>query len=334
MSESDSKPTVYIFHGDDPLAMEREVQKLVRKMGDPATASFNITRRDGRTMTDEDLRTAVMTLPFLSERRLVIVTHPLARLGDKKNKAALERFTALLEAVPPSTGLVLVVEDEFDSKGGKLLPNDHSLMKWKNQAGRRVHYQQFRRPTLQSMAGWVQMKAKELGGEFTPDAAGALVGLVGSETQIALQEITKLLDYVNRECPVTAEDVSRIAAAIGLANIFEMTDALAGGNLQQAQRLLHALLEENDAQMIFGMIVRQFRLLIMAREALDDGISPARVGDAIGHKYYIEKTVQQAQRFTLARLEAIYHRLLEIDEAAKTSAMPLETALDLLVVEV
>jgi hypothetical protein len=46
-----------------------------------------------------------------------------------------------------------------------------------------------------------------------------------------------------------------------------------------------------------------------------------------------EKVIQQARRFSLPALEAIYHRLLEIDEGAKTSQVPLDLALDTLVVD-
>ena len=55
----------------------------------------------------------------------------------------------------------------------------------------------------------------------------------------------------------------------------------------------------------------------------------------MGQKAFVtRKTVGQAQRFTLVRLEALYHQLLEIDEAVKSSQMTLETALNLLVVDV
>lgn len=335
MSESDPKPCVYLFHGDDLAAIDHAVNSLVRRMGDPTTAELNISRLDGRTLTDEDLRTAVMALPFLSDRRLVIVTHPLVRI-EKKNIPAQERFTTLLDAVPPSTGLVLVLADSFERKRWNLLPANHWLLEWKGRAGKRAHYQLYQLPQTGAMPGWIMKKAGELGGEFTPQAAAALVELVGNETQVAQQEIAKLLDYVNRERGVTVEDVQQVAAAIGQANIFEMTDALAEGNPQKAQRVLHALLEETDAQALFSMVVRQFRLLIMVREALDDGIPHERMGQATGQnsEYVIKKLERQAARFTLAQLEQIYHRLLEIDAAAKVSAMPLETALDLLVVEV
>ena len=46
-----------------------------------------------------------------------------------------------------------------------------------------------------------------------------------------------------------------------------------------------------------------------------------------------QKVCSQAGRFTMPALESIYHRLLEIDEAAKTSRVPLDLALDTLIVE-
>jgi hypothetical protein len=51
------------------------------------------------------------------------------------------------------------------------------------------------------------------------------------------------------------------------------------------------------------------------------------------HEFVAQKVCSQAGRFTMASLEAIYHKLLEIDEGAKTSQVPLDLALDTLIVE-
>ena len=45
------------------------------------------------------------------------------------------------------------------------------------------------------------------------------------------------------------------------------------------------------------------------------------------------KVFAQAKRFSLPALEKIYHKLLEIDEAAKTSQVALDLAMETLVVE-
>ena len=58
------------------------------------------------------------------------------------------------------------------------------------------------------------------------------------------------------------------------------------------------------------------------------------VARALGvHPFVAEKTTGQARSFTLPVLEKIYHRLLEIDEGAKTGQATLDLALDTFVVE-
>ena len=82
------------------------------------------------------------------------------------------------------------------------------------------------------------------------------------------------------------------------------------------------------------MVVRQFRLLIQAREILDARGNQNDVARALGvHPFVAEKTTQQAARFSIESLEAIYHQLLSIDERVKTSQVTLDLAMDTLVVE-
>jgi DNA polymerase III delta subunit len=77
-----------------------------------------------------------------------------------------------------------------------------------------------------------------------------------------------------------------------------------------------------------------FRLMLLAREVIDSGGGLPAAQKALGvGEYPAKKALNQARRFQMDRLEAIYHRLLEIDEAAKTGRMPLDLSLDLLVVE-
>jgi len=109
---------------------------------------------------------------------------------------------------------------------------------------------------------------------------------------------------------------------------------LSQGNGKSAQKLLHRLLENEDPFSLWGMVVRQFRLLIQAREILDGRGNKDDVARALGvHPFVAEKTTGQAARFTMESLESIYHRLLGIDERVKTSQITLDLALDTLVVE-
>lgn len=325
------KPVVYIFHGDDEYAIAKAVEDLCARMGDPALAELNTTRLDGRQAAEEDLRTGANAIPFLAERRLVILSHALARLGGANGRSRYEKF---LDNLPQTTALVLLIEDSRERRDWKGLKNNHWLRRWAEKAGGRAYLQTFSQPLPGEMPVWIIQRAREMGGQIDPGAAQALAGHTGSDTRLASQEIAKLLTYVNYSRRIEADDVEMLAAPGGQANVFQMVDALASGNQTEALRLLHTLLEEEEPLKLFGMVVRQFRLLLQAREILDERGTAGDIAQQLGQaKFVADKLYAQAQRFSMAELEALYHRLLDIDEAIKTGQAPAELALDLLIVE-
>lgn len=327
----DSRPTVYIFHGDDPFGIERALAGLIGRMGDPAMVEMNLSRFDGRDTSDDEIRSAAYALPFLSERRVVILTHPLARL---KSEPARERFREMLDGLPESTALVMLFDDVIERGDWAQLKRDHWLKRWVDGAGGRAYYQEFHLPPLSRMPEWIRKEARERGGSFSPEGAATLAEHIGNDTRIAALEIDKLLTYTGGQRPVEAQDVAELTASNQQAGVFQMTDALSDGNATLALNLLHRLMEEEDEYALFGMIVRQFRLLLTARELLDQGRGIEDFTRGLAHnKYVAEKTMKQAHRYRLSRLQEIYRSLLEMDENAKTGKCTLPIALEALVVD-
>jgi DNA polymerase-3 subunit delta len=359
---ADDKPPIYILHGDDAFAIHKNIAAMEAKLGAPGMADLNTTRLDGRQASLDDLRAAAFAMPFLAERRLVVVTNPLARFSSKgmregspedtssssqlsaAARAGREKFLALLDAVPSTTALVLVIDDARVRRRGEwqweVLTPTHWLHRWANQAGKRAWIQECGLPTIEEMPGWVRKQAETLHGQFSSQAARALAEHVGPDTEMAAQEIIKLLTYVDYKRPVEEDDVALLTAQTNQASVFTLVDAMGERNGQRALQTLHSMMEENDPADLFGMIVRQFRLLLEAREVLDEGggveTISKEVKDRSGnplHSFVAQKLAGQAQQFTLAGLEDIYHRLLEIDVAMKTSQMPAEVAFDTFIAE-
>jgi DNA polymerase III delta subunit len=93
-------------------------------------------------------------------------------------------------------------------------------------------------------------------------------------------------------------------------------------------------LEEKDAITLFNRMVDHFRKLLQIREILDEGGGvPQVIQDVEQRKWLAPKLVEQARRFSMAELTAIYHRLVKMDQATKTSQMPLDLAMDTLIAE-
>ncbi len=185
------------------------------------------------------------------------------------------------------------------------------------------------------MPGWIQQEAKREGGEITAQAAAELASATGNNTLWAAAELGKLLTYTECKRPVSLEDVQVLCASGDQTNIFEMVEAVTRGNARQGMKLLHQMLEKEDAQVIFGMLVRQFRMLIQAKYILDNRGGPNEVSGALKTADFVtRKLIEQARRFSLAELQGIYRKLLDIDMESKNSTTPWEVALDTFVVEI
>jgi DNA polymerase-3 subunit delta len=323
---SASPPVIYLLHGEDEFEIASFVSDLEAKLGDPASRAMNLTRLDGRSYNPDELLSVAGAMPFLAKRRLVVLTHPSARLPSQP---ARKKFLGQLGKIPTTTALVLIeyhiLTDEQDRRKGKI----HWLEKWALKAGDRVYIKAFPLPKGQMMGHWIQDQARKYGGRFAPGAADLLGGLVGGDPRLADQEINKLLAYVNYKRAVEADDIELLTPDAGQGNIFVLVDSLAGGDGRSTMNMLLRLLEVRDGISIFSMVVRQFRLLLLAREVLDQGGDNREVMRQLKLPAFLaEKLAIQARRFRLADLEMTYHRLLELDVAMKTGQLSSDLALE------
>jgi DNA polymerase-3 subunit delta len=334
---SETTARIRILQCEDELALERILRAQSALVNpDPGIADLNLSRLERRVNSESEINTAVNAMPFLAEHRLLILSNPLPAVKDEPGR---ERFIKLLENSPDSTRIILILDDEYKPSGAgsgwQNIKKDHWFRKWQKGQNERASWEELRLPELKLMPGWIQAEAKRAGGEFTPQAAMELGNAIGTNTLVAASEIEKLLIYTEGKRPVSLEDVQILCASGDQTNIFDMVEAVTRGNARQGMRLLHQMLEKEDAQVIFGMIVRQFRMLIQAKVILDDRGGVAEVMQALKTADFVaRKLVEQARRFNLAELQEIYRKLLDIDLESKNSTTPWEVALDTFVVQI
>jgi DNA polymerase-3 subunit delta len=326
-------PEIYLFDGDDEFAIHESIKKVIGHLGDENIAEMNTTRLDGRTFSLSQLKDAAATVPFLAPKRLVILTYPTYRLREKKER---DEFLSYLSAEKPISKLVLVEYDFLTSdkerRDGKL----NWLEKWaiSPEQTTRVFVRHHPQPTGGLMVKWIQDYVKKMGGQISTQAAVLLVGQVGEDTRLASQEATKLLTYVNFTRPVDTDDVEHLTPLTAKIGDFELVNALRDRDLPKVQALLHRSLQENDPLQIFQSIVYQIRVLIIAREMLDEHTSYNDIPKSLKISYYPAKlALESVPRFSSDFLDMIYHRLLDLDEAIKTGQMDADLALELLAIE-
>ena len=108
--------------------------------------------------------------------------------------------------------------------------------------------------------------------------------------------------------------------------IFKFVDSLRPGNSRLMLTLLKRCRQVESPEMIFYMLCRQIRLLIMAKDANGKSLT--------GMPFWMKnKFINQSRYFSLEQLLEIHRQLLKIDYEQKTgrTIMPLSFHLDLLV---
>jgi len=318
-------PNIYFLYGNDEFAISRRLKDFESDFTDPTSADMNTARLDARSMNENDLNNAVNAMPFLARRRLLLLANPSVKYN---NPSARKKFLEFIEKAQDTTRVVMYESVE---------PRDaekHWLVKWADKNEKLIQTKSYMLPRLKDMTGWIVKETKNQGGQIEPRAAEMLKDMVGVDTRQAGMEIAKLLAYANWARPVTGQDVEAVCIVTSQQSVFDFVDALANGNGKSAQHLLHRLLEGEDEFSLWGMVVRQFRLLIQAREILDGRGNKDDMARAVRiHPFVAEKAMQQAAHFSIESLEDIYRHLLKIDEGVKTSQVTLDLALDTLVVE-
>lgn len=322
-------PTFYVLYGEDEFSRRAAVQVMRDQIGNPTTADLNTEIFDGKNASVADVLAAVRAMPFLSDKRLVIVEGMIGWLSRKgagnSGKAELETLRDGLSTLPEWARLVFV-------EHGQLSERNIILKAAKEIRG--GYHKEFNPP--RNPQQWITNRARDVyGAEIDQRAAAALATLVGNDMRAADSELAKLVAYVNYERPITETDVAQMTAYVVEANVFEMVDAMGQRDGATAVRLLHRLLDNSEPLQLFGMIIRQFRLLILAREHLNQGGTPASTGQAIGAAPFVgKKAAEQARVFSQDQLERIYSFLLETDLSIKTGKVEAALALDLLVARV
>ena len=321
---------IYLIYGDDSLSVEEKLASLRADAGSDELYDVNTTTLDGASVSLAELEAAWSTIPFLADRRTVMVRGLLARMergrggGSARSRGIEDEWTDIgerLAHVPESSDVIFV--DAAVNRGNPLLRAIRPLAQ--------VH--EFRLPSVREMPRWVRQRADRLGAAIEPSAISALVDAIGNDTRLIDMELQKLALY-RSDGMIRRQDVEAMVSYVREANIFAAVDATLEARAGIALRLVHQLLDAGrPPTYLITMLARQVRFLIVAKDMKARGFQQDEIGRKLSISGYpLTKTMQQEGRFDAVRLVEIHRRLIEADLSIKTGAADEEMALDALIV--
>ena len=326
---------LHILIGEDDYSIRQALEDIKKDIGDPTALMTNTIVLDGRQVTAEQLHNACGTIPFLAEKRLVIVEgiferfEPKNRSGRKKTEHSPDQnnecqtIADSIKQIPDFTELVLT-----DGRVG----NNNPLLRELSAITRVRSYTLLKETQLYQ---WIEKRVAETGGSISPQAISLLIRFVGNDLWLMSNEVDKLSLFTGGR-RIEEDDIRAVVSYAQEANVFTMIDAAIEFRIGTAQELLQQLLKQGvvPAQLLV-MLSRQVRIIYQIKDMRNKKKTRNEIQNKLGlsSDFVLRRAWQQADKYSLARLKEVYHRLLEADLSIKTGQYDGELALNILVTE-
>ena len=305
---------VYLLYGEEAFLRRSYRSRLIEAIVGEDT--MNLSRFAGEDAREDEICSLAETLPFFSERRLIVVEDS----GFFRKSA--EMLADELTHLPEST--YMVFSESSVDKRGKLYKT----------VAKEGYCAEFARQSENDLLRWLAGIFKQENLSITRDAGEQLIFRVGTDMSLLRGEADKLIAYCLERGVVTADDVQDITSEQITGQIFTMVDALADQNLPKALSLYRDLLflKEPPLRILF-LLARQFHMLNAVKESgyLDDNTLAKQLG---APSFAVRKYRRQAGRFSEEELIRALQAAVQTEEDVKQGRMEDRLALELFMTEV
>lgn len=310
----DRIPPVLLFEGDEEYLKQSALSSLRSKYLPAGLEELNETVMEAPE-TDQ-LIAAAETLPFMADRRLVIVRDHPALTGRAE---ADERLVSWLPDVPSAALLVFYCTKKPD--GRKKL---YTAVKKLNGI---VVFSPMKDRELTS---FVTSAFRSMGRECDERTADFLVFTCGTDTGLLLNEIRKIASHGGNSAAVHPDEIRALATPSTECTVFQMVDAVVSGNNERAFRLMrNQLLNGTDRLYMLAMLLRQFRLMQHIRIMQYEKRSRDFIRSALGiPPFAVDQYTRQAAQYTNAQIKKAVRICFDTEYAVKSGMLNQEGSLE------
>lgn len=301
---------IYYLEGEDAYFRDKTIELLRALVKEPTLNASSFVGASLKGDKIRDLTDAVYTLPFMSEKRLVLVSdfYP----GEKDYETYLKPIF-----VNPSDTTVLVVAN----MAGKPKTGACELKKKPN-----VTAVDCSRADEETVTKWVYVTLKRAGVSADGMASGAVARYCNCDMARVSKETEKLIEYAGEGGTITVKDVDELVYKDAEYKIYELTQAAAGGNYARFIAIMDSMVGKGfDENSFLNALCSHFRTLWEVRTAKGTN---AQVGETLGMKEYaVKKTREQAGRFSEKALKGYYDAFYSALAGVRAGEITLSAAL-------
>lgn len=302
---------LYLFLGEEEYLLQEKVN-FWKKHFRERQGEYNLSIIDGIKESANSIISECETLPFLGEKRLIIVENLPPAIGNKVDEKKTNALLRFLEEIPESS--VVLFREAKPDKRTKFFKKLISI----------ADVNEFKPLNEEELQNWIQTEINKRGGKILPAALIYLTQKIGNNLWLIHNEINKLIAYTNGK-PISENDINKLVVSVYDTNVFKLTDYIGSKQKQKALQTLHQLIESGDSSIqIFNMIIRQFRIFLQILELKNKPAKEIAIKLKL-HPFAAQSALNQLKHFQKEELHKIYQNLLQIDIRLKTGEIKIST---------
>lgn len=304
---------VYLLYGEEAFLKQSYKKKLKEALVGDDTMNFNSF--EGKGLDVKELISLADTMPFFSEKRLILVE------DSGFFKSASEELAEYLPTMPDTTCL-LFVEEAVDKR--------NRLYKKVKDLG---HAAEMKRQDSSQLAKWAAAILAQNGRKITARTMNLFLERTGDDMEMIRSELDKLIAYTMGKDVVTSEDVEAITTVQVTNKIFEMVTAIVTRKTRTAMDLYEDLLTLKEPPMrILFLIARQFNQLLVVKEMNRQGQDRGAIASKLKVPPFVAgKLLAQTGAFSGDQILSYVESCVEAEEAVKTGRLNDRLAVELLI---
>lgn len=314
IKQNSFKP-VYLLYGSEGYLKNLYKNKL-KEVLLSGSDEMNYSYFQGKGTDVNQIIEIGQTLPFFSDRRLIIVEDS----GLFKAQSDLADF---IKVIPDTTHIVFC-ETELDKR--------NRLYKAVRDVGAISEMNGLDERNLKL---WILSLLDKDKKKITENTLMHFLNKTGSDMDNLSQEVEKLLCYTMGREVITIEDIDAICVTQIANKIFQMIDAIGGKKQHQALELYYDLLALREKPLsILFLIMRHFNILYQVKELNRLRMDGSTISKKVGvPPFAVNKYLAQSKNFTTDILKEALHTGIDIEEKIKTGNLVDTMGVELLIVQ-
>ncbi|MBF7096567.1 DNA polymerase III subunit delta [Alkalibacter mobilis] len=318
--------SIYLLYGEEYHISALMASNLKSAIIDPAFEQINFIKIDEKVQTADEIVGFCETLPFMSDRRMVLVSDSPLFFGGGSDKE-LDNLIEYIKSPNKSTSLVFL-NRTVDSK--------RKLFKALQKNAALIESNKLNRSDLQK---WISKRIRLSRKKIDVRDLDHLIqstDYLNKDSKLKLEDIDneteKLIAFVGDREIITREDIEKVISKSVEHNIFRMLDHIGTGNLKDGLEMLDYLLDSGEPPIrILQMVVRQLRMIYNAKILKNKGYSPDHIASEMKVRtFMINNALKQGRSFNHDKLNRAYGKCAQIDELLKSSKNDPKIMLELL----